>query len=356
MHMLTSKDKLKELSVSNTKRNKFLGVVVLPTVLTALYFAAIATPVYRSTTTIMVNNPSHETGGMSAFLSGGTGDSMTGAFMTKEFTNSWGEFKALDNHFDLHKFWGQGDIISSYYRLLGTDLGLYHFYKSHVDTNIDKKSGIITIDTYAYSSKQASGLSTQLLHDTEDRINLINHQKDVDFTVAARTQLEEAQHQVDADIASISQFRKQTGYYRPDLDYSAAVQAQSSLNGDLAKAKADYSGVNGSTPGNPMMGGLRDQIASYQNDSKALTHQRSAINSVAKQYDVLENKRVLDTAMMEKAGSVVQDTILKSAGDHYYVQIISAPSEPNSSEFPRSILDTFLVFMVLLIGYRFLLV
>lgn len=337
-----------------TFSKKFLAAVIAPTAVIGLYFTLIATPVYRSTSTIMISNPAKASGGVSAMLTGGTGDSLTGAFIAKEFISSWQEYKAIDNNDGVMTLWGQGDIISSYIRLLSNDTTKYHFYQDHVETALDKKSGILTLNTYAFSAKDARALNATLLSDTETQVNQINLQKDQDLARTAQAQLEKAQQAVADDNAAIAAFRKQTGFYKPDLDYQAALVAQSAISSSLSSAKADFNGVNGSTPNNPAIDGMKDKIASYKQDTDKLARKSAGINAVAKQYDALEAKRQLDLAMLQKAGQLVQDTSIKAAADHYYVQIISTPSEPGDAEFPNALFNTFLAFCVLLVVYKFI--
>ena len=334
---------------------KFLAAVVAPTALVGLYFGFIATPVYRSTASVMTMNPSKESGGISSMLTGGTGDSMTGAFLTKEFVESWSEYKQLDQRLSLRKLWGNGDPITSYIKFVSGDVSLYNYYKRNVKATIDKKSGIVTLESYAHSAKDAASLNAQLVADTEAQINRLNTQKAIDTTRLAQSQLDIARKAVDEDNAAIAAFRKKTGFYKPDLDYQATLVAQSAIGSNLASAQADYQGVNGSTPNNPAIDGMKDRIASYRKDTSALSAKGSAINAVAKQYDALESKRQLDIAMLQKAGQLVQDAAVKSAADHYYLTVISAPSAPSDPEFPRAILNTFIAFCLFLVVYKFIL-
>lgn len=288
-------------------------------------------------------------------LSGGTGDSMTGAFITKEFITSWQEFKAIDGKDNgVQTLWGRGDPITSYIKFLKSDVALYNYYKRNVVPTIDKKSGIITIESYAHSPKDAQMLNAILLLHTEEQINKLNLQKQMDSTKLAQQQLQIARKAVDEDNAAIAAFRKRTGFYKPDMDYQATMVAQGAINSNLSSAKADFSGVNGSTPNNPAIDGMKDKISSYRKDTAALAARGNAINAVAKQYDVLESKRQLDLAMLQKAGQLVQDASVKSGSDHYYLQTISAPSAPNDAEFPRALLNTFLAFCFFLVVYKFI--
>lgn len=335
----------------------FLAAVMMPTLVVGIFFGFLATPVYRSTTSLIVQNGSKESGGISTLLSGGTGDSMTGAFITKEFITSWQEFKAIDGSDNgIQTLWGRGDPITSYIKFLDSDVALYNYYKRNVIPTIDKKSGIITVESYAHSSKDARALNAMLLYHTEEQINKLNLQKQMDSTKLAQQQLEIARKAVDDDNAAIAAFRKRTGFYKPDLDYQATMVAQGSINSNLSSAKADFNGVNGSTPNNPAIDGMKDKIASYRKDTATLTARSSAINAVAKQYDVLESKRELDLAMLQKAGQLVQDASVKSGSDHYYLNVISRPSQPNTPEYPRALYITFLAFCFLCIFYKFIII
>lgn len=337
------------------KNKLFVFSVAVPTILVGFYSFIIATPVYRSTTSIFVQNGLTDTGSMKNMLSGGTGDSMTGAFITKEFITSWQEFKAIDgNDNGILALWGQGDPITSYIKFLDSDVALYNYYKRNVVPTIDKKSGIITIESYAHSSKDAKTLNDMLLFHTEQQINKINLQKQMDSTKLAQQQLEIASKAVEEDNAAIAAFRKRTGFYKPDIDYQATMVAQGSINSNLASAKADFNGVNGSTPNNPAVEGMKDKIASYRKDTQTLNARGNAINAVAKQYDILESKRQLDLAMLQKAGQLVQDAAVKSSADHYYLDVISLPSAPNDAEFPRALLNTFLAFCFFIVVYKFI--
>lgn len=333
------------------KKKKFWGVVVIPTILVALYFLLFATPVYRSQTTLMVTNPAKESGGMAEALSGSSGDSSTGAYMVKSFTESWGEYHTLNARFDLRRVWHRGDVVSSYTRVFPSDVAQYRYFKSHVTADIDKHSSILTLSTYAYSSHDAHMLSAQLLQDAEERINLINRRKDVDMNRNALRQFNDLQQAVMMDSAAINQFRLKTGYFKPDLDYTATLNTQTNIQSSIAKAKADFTASGAVIPGNPSTQGLKVQMDSYAADSAKLNHERGKIRNIAEAYGELEAKLQLDTTMLEKAGTLVQETETKASGDHYYLNVLSDPSQPETAEFPRAILWTGITFGLLLLLY-----
>ncbi|MFN7230521.1 MAG: chain-length determining protein, partial [Brevundimonas sp.] len=156
-----------------------LLVIVLPTLIAAIYFLFIASPRYVSEAQFVVRTAGQtNTGTLGMALQGiGVSPAQSDAFAVHEFITSRAGAADLSEEFDLPVVLNRGaDPFSAYPRLgeSRTQEGLHKALKRFVTVGYDATTGISTLTVEAFRPDDAQAMAETLLAGGEQLINELN--------------------------------------------------------------------------------------------------------------------------------------------------------------------------------------
>ena len=164
----------------------FLLVVVLPTVIAAIYYLMIASPRYVSEARFIVRAPSQQQPtGLGVALQGvGIATTQTDAFAVHEYITSRDGLSELSERFDLAAVLGpRGADMFSRFPLpweQRSEEGLYRALQRFVTVGYDATTGISTLRVEAFRGQDAKALNEALLAGGEGLINRLNQRAATD--------------------------------------------------------------------------------------------------------------------------------------------------------------------------------
>jgi capsular polysaccharide transport system permease protein len=322
------------------RRPLFLLLFVIPNVISVLYFGLIASPIYISTSVLTVFNPSQSSSSIVSLLSGGSSDgSAEEAYVLQNYIASWSEFQKVSQPLDLAGQYGRSDFISRYGGLStmfqSNDVTLWHYYQDHVKVSIDVKSGIALLDVEGYTPEFAAKLANALLKDTVLHMDEMNGQQELDFIGDAQSRKDELSANVQADEAALDSYRSQIGVYDPNALYTSDLGLLDSIALKEADLETQYTVMAKAAPNNPSAQDLVVAINMFK--AKQLEEERNiaAIAAASRIYENLLVTRDNDVSLLQQASVAVQDSQLKATQNRYYLNVISAPSQPQTAELPN---------------------
>jgi capsule polysaccharide export protein KpsE/RkpR len=96
-------------------RPLFLLLVAIPNLLSVAYYAFIASPVYISTASLAVSNPTQTASSLVSLLAGSSTDgSIQGAYILQAYLDSWEAFQKASKTINLAENYRSGDFVSRY--------------------------------------------------------------------------------------------------------------------------------------------------------------------------------------------------------------------------------------------------
>jgi capsular polysaccharide transport system permease protein len=325
------------------RRPIFVIVVLIPNLLSILYFGFLAAPIYVSTASLVVLNPQKSGPSLSSLLAGASGDSSEeGGYLLKNYLASWQAFTNVEKPLQLARNFNQGDIVSRYGGLAtlfrNNDVALWTYLNRHVDVTIDPKSGIVALKTEAYRPDFAFKLASAQLSAAIAHMDAMNLEQERDYVrnaIARKTRIEQALQQ---DLAALARFRIDSGTYDPKELYASNLALLNSLAIREAELKSQRDAINEATPNNPVVRNLRSQMASVQGNITATKRDfpRMARNSAA--YEKLLVSRDTNISLLSQANMAVHEAQLNAEKNRYYLNVISTPSQPQTPEKPRRLL------------------
>ncbi|AOH86011.1 hypothetical protein AWL63_20675 [Sphingomonas panacis] len=322
------------------RRPMFVAVVLIPNLLSILYFGWLASPVYTSSASLLVLNPKQNGPSLSSLLSGASGDSSEqGGYILKEYFKSWDAFSRLEPRLKLADNFTTGDLVSRFggfaTAFQTSDVALWRYLQRKVEITIDQKSGIVSMDVDAYDPAYAHRLAAALLAEAVAHMDKMNDQQTGDFVknaVARKASIEAA---LQRDLTALAAFRNRTGTYDPKELYLSNLALMNSLALKATELKSQREAVAAATPGNPQADNLATATQSVRGDIATAARTFPAMARSSSRYEKLLVSRDNNITLLAQANMAVQEAQANAEKNRYYLNVISNPSEPMTSEGPK---------------------
>lgn len=320
------------------RRPLFLWFFVIPNLAAAIFFTSIASPIFASRASLLVVNSSAGAT-LNALISGGSGDSLSGAYLFQDYASSWEAFQKLDHALDLARNFREGDLVSGYGKLAtgfqANDVALWKYYARHVEVKVDDKSGIVSISVLGYRPSFAQALLQTLLQNAErhfERMTAAQRKKALEISADRAVALELA---LLRDEAALAGYRTRIGSYDLKENYLSLLSLLNSLSTRKSELASQYASIHAATPNSPDARNISSALSSLNARIAVLQRRTSVLERASAGYDALVRHRENDAAMLQQVNLAIQDARLKTARDRYYFDIVSSPSAPLTPEYPR---------------------
>lgn len=325
------------------RRPAFLIAVLIPNLLSILYFGLIASPIYVSTAQLVVLNPQKAGPSLSSLLAGASGDSSEeGGYLLKSYLASWEAFHSVEQSQRLALNFGDGDPISRYGGLAtlfrSNDVALWHYLNRKVDVVIDQKSGIVSLNVLGYRRDFAVGLATAMLNDAVAHMDQMNAEQERDYVGSAITRRARIEQALQSDLNALARYRSSTGTYDPKELYASNLSLLNSLALKQAELKSQRDAISDATPNNPVARNLGSQMTSVEGNIASTQHAFRPLARNSAAYEKLVVSRDTNISLLAQANMAVQEAQLNSEKNRYYLNVISTPSQPQTPEEPRRLL------------------
>ncbi|AHJ65862.1 hypothetical protein [Granulibacter bethesdensis] len=316
-----------------------LFFVVIPNFLSVIYWGFIASAVYQSDSVMIVTNPNKDSDSLTSILAGNAGASTAGAYILKDRLLSWDEFKSVNKQFDIAKTYHDADFVARFGGLSSLwqsgDIDLWDYYRAHVGIDINEQSGITKVTVSAWSNNAAHRIAVRLVQDAVDHLNRLNKKEDQDFISTATSEVARFRKEVAEDTAAIAAWRSQTGHFTPSSDYAAFLGQALTLDEQHLILQGQYLSLIKEAPGSPSAISFRTRMNIIDSGANAARNIARTLFPAASQYESLEFKRDTDVKLLMAAETALQEARIKASQNHYYLKMISAPSEPQSPSGPH---------------------
>jgi capsular polysaccharide transport system permease protein len=350
-------------------RKPFLLLVILPTLLAALYFYAVAAPQYVSEARFVVNSRSSDANaqmsamrGLAGAALGGFGGAASGeANSVRDFLTSLDAVKEADDRLDLISLWRrpEADILA---RLWDTEPELLtRYYNSMVNVTLDPTTNVTTLRVRSFRPQDSLALAEALLESAEALVNRLSERARNDTLRLAQQEIDIAERRVLESRSAMVRFREQ----ERDLDSAGTAQAAVALRGQLeaalAQARAELTErLQFMRPDNPALQITRNRIEALERqivtersrhtdttsvvDNTVLSRQLAAYERLMLERQFADQQLASATASLENARVEVQR-------QHLYLARIVQPNLAVYPLYPRKLTNLASIFVGLAIAY-----
>lgn len=344
------------------KNKLFLIIVVIPTIISIIYFGLIASKVYISESTLVVRTPEKSTPSMLGQILQGVGfsPSQNDAYTVKNYITSRDAMVELIKKMNLkHSF--EKDSIDPFNRFGGVIYWqnnleeFYKYYQHMVTATLDPLSTILTLKTRAYTPKNAYEMNALLLAQGEELVNKLNMRGQKDMIDFAESNVAKAENKAKTAALAMGKYRNEFGVINPEKQSAIPLQQIAKLQDNLLSTQVQITQIETLSKGNPQLPTLRQRaellkeeiaketarVAGSNNQSlasKAIEYQRLALDS-----EFADRELVSAMASLEQARTQAQR-------QHIYIERISEPSLPDAATEPKrlqGILATLLLTLII---------
>ena len=339
-----------------TVRVAFLAIVVIPTALSVLYTAVLATPRYVSEAQYVVRGLSsgHASGLDLLFRSFGISRVVDDSNIVQNYVLSRDAVKALEQRTPLRAMFQRSDIdwLARFPRFWETDSDerFYDYYRDRVSVVQNELKGISTLQVVAFSAADAKTIATGLLGLAEDEANRLNVRAQNDTVALAEDHVADAERGVVAAQAVLTDFRNKHLLVDPSKSSDSELETITALATEFAETTATIKETTLAAASSPTVAALKAQATALQERIEAerakLGGSEQALAGKVSQYELLTLNRDLADKTLAAAIESLELARQDARRQLIYVEEIVAPNLPDELTEP-AVLRTAATFFVL---------
>lgn len=335
--------------------------VIIPTVLSTVYFSIWASDIYISQSSFVVRSPKNQASlsGIGAILqNSGFSRSQDDTYTVQEFIRSRTALSQLEQELPIKDYYkAKGDFFSRFdpLGLYPEQEAFYQYFQKYQSINFDPISGIATLNIRAFDAKEAQQINSLLLKQGETFINRLNERAKKDSIFYAQQIVNSAEQKVSETATALSEYRIKNGVF--DLNSQSEVQMKliASMQSELINIQTQLDIVSSVAPNNPQVKTLgareksiraemQKQIEQILGNSNSITHQTAEYQRL-----VLDN--TLAQQQLTAAITSLQNIKAESERQQLYLEVVSHPSKPDLALEPHRLYNILATLFVGLILY-----
>jgi capsular polysaccharide transport system permease protein len=340
----------------------FLATVVIPTLLVAIYFFAVATPQYQSEAHFLVrtNEPAYApAAGLGAAL-GLTAQSPAAAESQSidDYLLSHDAVAALGRRMNLPAAFRplHADPLSRLWDSHPAPETLLKFYRRQVKLTYNHETGISTLKVRAFTPADAQRMAETLLALGEARVNTFNQRALENSLTVAKQQLAEAEAGVAAAQGSMTGLRQSRRDIDPDRTGAAQIVMATTLQQQLAQARAQLAAMSHSVaPDSPQRVALTRQVQALEAQvgsvQARLAGPRGAVAQDLGAFESLKLRQEFAAKRYETAATALETARELAQKQQLFVVRVVEPDRPVRSLYPERGKIVTIVFFGLLLTY-----
>ncbi|MDC5812473.1 capsule biosynthesis protein [Vibrio europaeus] len=332
----------------NSKQRSFMLVVLLPTLLAALYYCFIAAGLYVVESRFAVKGNEMQQFDMLSGLAGipAQGGSATDSYIVQDYVQSIDIVNAIGKNLDLEAIFNHPDAdwlsAMGYQPTLDEQL---NYWRKRVSVSYDPTTTIITLKVRAFSARDAKKLAEAVLEKSEMLVNNLSEAARADDLKFADKEVKRAEERVTIVRMAMNDFRNEVKDLDPTQTASAKMMLIGELEVQLAKAQAELNALIS------YMDETAPAVLTLTRQVKALTQQihlekknitgdsktQPALSGVFADYEPLLVERTFAEKAYTSAMASLEAARVEAARKHRYLATFVEPIHPDNAVEPKRV-------------------
>jgi capsular polysaccharide transport system permease protein len=342
----------------------FWAIVGVPTLVAAVYYFGIASPLYMSEAEFVVRGPgsakSMMGGGVASLLQSSGMDGQADAMMVQAYMMSRDAVRHLDHHDDLRAILDRpgADFVSRFPGLINwrTDFeALYKAYPRFVSVDFDDSTGVSTLQVKAYRPEDAHKIAQALLAGSERLVNQLNERARQDAVSAFQSEVAATQKRIGQIQAQLTAYRIREQMLDPKSAAEGPLKLLGVLNGQRADAQAQLADALKNSPHSPVIPVLRTRVASLARliaeERSTITGDTGSVAAAQTGYEQLDVARQLAEKQLASAYKSLEAARLDAQRQQLYLETIAQPNLPDFPLYPKRVVSFSMVLATCLLAY-----
>ena len=338
-------------------RHRWVGLfVVLPTLVAAIYYGLIASPVYVSQSRFIVKSPAQKTSPTLSLANivQTTGLS-AGQEQTKEvvqYIQSRNALNDLQAHLNVRdRYSSRGaDFLSRFpspFRDRSFE-NLYRYYASMVSAGVDSDSGLAVLEVQAFTPEDAYEINSKLLGLSEELVNRLNERAEGRAIEEAEQRVVAAEDRLRNARVALSAYRNQQDLIDPNKQATGVLEVSNKLVSDQAALQAQLDLMLRVAPRNPAIPALRNRIIAVGREIAAQNGRAvgtpTGIASKLSTYEKLNVEQEFATQMLTAANTALEQARTEAQKQQFYVERVVEPNKADMPTLPHRLKRILVVF------------
>ena len=347
---------LRKIAAAARRNPWFLAAVVMPVLLSAIYYFGVASPQYVSESRFVIKSPNQRNAAVTSIanlvqttgLSGGQEQSN----QVIDYVRSRSALGVLVREQAIRDLYGAAsvDFLSRFPRGWESDSfeDLYDYYSDKVQISRDVDTGNVVLRTIAFDPKQAAAINEALLRQSEGLVNQLNENARTNAIAEATSRVVKAEQRVAAARTAISAYRNQASVVDPLKEASGVAEIANRLITERAALEAQLSTLRSVAPEHPSIPALREQIASLTREINRQTARvvggPNTISGKLPSYDALLLEQELSSELLVLAQTTLEGARTEALKQQFYLERVVNPNTPDEPEYPKALRIVLTVF------------
>ncbi len=320
-----------------------LILLLVPVLACIIYYGFIATGMYVSESRFAVRNQkSVSFNGIMGLLGSMGGSSGDDLFIILQYIQSPDMIFSLDKKLGIRKHFSQSD--ADFLSRLPADVtldALVAYWKSVVSVGLDSSSGILTLQTKAFTSEMAHAINNEILKQAEELVNGMNNRALADSLDQTKNEVRLSELRLAKARQELSRFRNQNKEIDPSATATFRVTLVGQLEAELAKTRAELETtrrfMNEDTHQiqalKNKMSGIEEQIE-FEKDRIASTKNPELIKTLEK-FEELTMEHEFAQKVYLSAIASLEAARLKMENKTSYIEAFQKPTIPDEPTYPE---------------------
>lgn len=338
----------------------FAIFVIIPTILSIIYFAFLASDVYISESHFLVRTEKKEQSyGLGSLISGaGASGSTDEIYAVEEYMNSRDALRDLNKDGLIIKSYSRPEI--STFNRFGTFVSgstledLYKYMRSRISATYEGSKAVTTLRVRAYTANDAQRINMRLLALGERLVNKLNERSRQDLIRYAQNEVNEAKENAARSAEAVSEFRNRRGILDPEKQAEVQVQLISKLQDEMIATQTQLDQLRQFAPANPQVPVFERRIESIRNqiqgESAKVTGSAQSLAGKAPGFERVALQNEFAAKQLASALTSLESAKNEARRQQIYIERIVNPSKPDKPLEPKrlkGILSTFLLGLIL---------
>jgi capsular polysaccharide transport system permease protein len=338
---------------------RLIVCVGLPTLLSILYYGFWASNQYQSVGTFTVESADGQVATGFELLIGSlpTSRAARDILVVRDYILSRDMLAHLrtehgwDAHFqDPHlDWWSRLDADAS-------SEDIYKDYLDRVQVLHDTQSNTLALHVRAYSAEKAQALAQAILAASEAMVNRLSDRVRHDRIRFAEVEVEKAERRFAEAREAVLALQGEGAELNPVESASALMGIRAELEGELAKARAEFEAARAvMQPSAPKVLELQQKVRSLAHQVEAQRRRlvdskhKDGLNQQISRFEPLIIEKEFAQQALQSAITALELSRVEAARQHRYLVTIATPSLPSQATHPRRFWGVLTVFVISLL-------
>ena len=339
---------LRDLGQKAARNPWFLAAVVLPVLLSTIYYFGIASPQYVSESRFVIKAPNQRSAQTTSFAnliqSTGLSSGQEQSNQVIDFVRSRSALGVLDKQLKVRDAFGGEDVdyLSRFPRPWQENAfeDLFKYYKAKIEVSRDNDTGLVVLRTIAFDPQDAAAINRLLLDQSETLVNQLNENSRKKAISEAETRVTEAEGRVREALRAVSAYRNKAKLVEPLKEATGVVEITNRLITERAALEAQLSTVRQVTPDHPSIPVLREQIASLTREinrqsARLVGDGGNNISGKLPDYEALVLEQELAQQLLVLAQTTLEQARTEALKQQFYLERVVEPNVPDLPEYPK---------------------